>query len=151
MYNLPVNEFSQCPTEGAIGLLSLLIKSGRLAESRLDDALYAVGLSFVKWRALDALVKAETPIPLKMLPAQLNCVKSNVTQLVDKLEEEKLLRRVAAPEDRRSILVELTGTGRNAHRCGREALEGATQKFFEPFSHEDRESLRQLLISLQDD
>jgi DNA-binding MarR family transcriptional regulator len=140
-----MNEFSACPTEGAIGLLTLLIKSGRLAESRLDDALGAVHLTFVKWRALDTLVKAEAPIPLKLLPEQLHCVKSNVTQLIDKLEAEGSVRRTADPEDRRGTLVALTDAGREAHRTGREALEVATQALFANFSQEDREALRRFL------
>jgi DNA-binding MarR family transcriptional regulator len=151
LYNQTVNDFQHCPTEGAIGLLSLLIKSGRLAESRLDDALATVGLTFVKWRALDTLVKAEGPIPLKLLPGELHCVKSNVTQLVDKLEAENLVRRSADKEDRRSVLVEVTEPGRNAHKCGRAALEAATQKLFEAVSPEDQSDLRRLLRKLHDE
>jgi DNA-binding MarR family transcriptional regulator len=140
-----VNEFQHCPTEGAIGLLALLIQSGRLAESRLDTALASVGLTFVKWRALDTLIKAKVAIPLKTLPGELHCVKSNVTQLVDKLEEEKLVQRIPDPEDRRSMLVELTERGAAAHKCGREALEKATQELFGTFVAEDQASLRKLL------
>jgi DNA-binding MarR family transcriptional regulator len=143
-----VNEFQHCPTEGAIGLLALLIKSGRLAETRLDDALAKVGLTFVKWRALDALVKAKAPIPLKLLPGELHCVKSNVTQLVDKLESEKLVRRVDDPDDRRSILVELTGEGQRAHQDGRAALEAATQQLFAAVGQDDQATLRSLLGGL---
>ena len=45
-----MNEFEACPTEGVLGLLTLLIRSGRFAESSLDQALDSVGLTFVKWR-----------------------------------------------------------------------------------------------------
>jgi Transcriptional regulators len=151
MYNTPVNEFQHCPTEGAIGLLALLIKSGRLAESRLDAALASVGLTFVKWRALDTLIKAKAPIPLKALPGELHCVKSNVTQLVDKLEEEGLVHRVPDADDRRSILVELTDRGAAAHKCGREALEKSTRELFTHFEADDQESLRKLLGLLKSD
>jgi DNA-binding MarR family transcriptional regulator len=144
-----MNEFSHCPTEGAIGLLALLIKSGRLAESRLDDALAAAQLTFVKWRALDTLAKGEEAVPLKLLPGQLHCVKSNVTQLVDKLEAEGLLRRLPDPEDRRGTRVDLTEAGRAAHKAGREALEQTTRAVFETFQEEDRETLRRLLHLLE--
>jgi DNA-binding MarR family transcriptional regulator len=144
-----VNEFSHCPTEGAIGLLALLIQSGRLAEGRLDRELDAAGLTFVKWRALDTLAKADGPVALKLLPGELHCVKSNVTQLVDKLEDEKLVVRAPDTEDRRSILVELTAAGREAHRAGREALETATRSLFEGFLDEEREHLRRLLSQLR--
>ena len=148
MYNTPVNEFQHCPTEGLIGLLALLIKSGRLAETRLDDALGTAGLSFVKWRALDTLFKAKAPIPLKLLPGELHCVKSNVTQLVDRLEAEKLVRRSGDPEDRRSILVELTDEGLRSHHAGRQALERATQELFASVEDKEQSTLRRLLSLL---
>lgn len=116
-----------------------------MAEARLDDALTSVGLTFVKWRAIDSLMMAGEPIPLKRLPEQLGCVKSNITQLVDKLEAEGILRRLPDPEDRRGTRVELTEKGRAAYTTGREALESATHALFANFSHEDSEALRRLL------
>jgi DNA-binding MarR family transcriptional regulator len=140
-----MNDFSECPTEGAIGLLTLLIKSGRVAESRLDDALASVDLTFVKWRALDALVKLDGPAAPTLLAEKLHCVKSNVTQLVDKLEAESIVRRVADPGDRRSTLVEITATGALQHKIGRDALESATQSLFAGYDDSAKTSLRQLL------
>jgi DNA-binding MarR family transcriptional regulator len=144
-----VNDFQHCPTEGAIGLFALLIQSGRLAESRLDDALAQAGLTFVKWRALDALVKAGEPVALKRLPAELHCVKSNVTQLVDRLEQEMLVRRAPDPDDRRSIRMELTDAGERAHQAGRAALETVVSALFETFAEADKERLRSLLARLK--
>ncbi|MDR3710766.1 MAG: MarR family transcriptional regulator [Capsulimonadaceae bacterium] len=143
-----MNDFEQCPTEGAIGLLSLLITRGRLAEARLDGSLAAAGLTFVKWRALDALIKSETATGLTVLADKLNCVKSNVTQLVDKLEAEGIVRRVPDPGDRRGTLVELTGAGRGLHKAGRDALENATRQLFASFDEDAMASLRRLLILL---
>lgn len=140
-----MNDYSECPTEGAIGLLTLLIKSGRLAEARLDDALAEVELSFVKWRALDALVKLNCPAAPTLLAEKLHCVKSNVTQLVDKLEADNIVRRVPDPDDRRGMLVELAPAGRQLHGQGREALETATRKLFESFDEASKASLRDLL------
>ena len=152
LYYTAVNDFSQCPTEGAIGLLTLLIRSGRGAETRLDDALASVGLTFVKWRALDALAKStDGPVSLKCLPHILGCVKSNVTQLVDWMEAEGIARREADPEDRRGTRVALTEAGRDAHRAGREALEGATRSFFARCDRDEQESLRRLLRQLEAD
>ena len=140
-----MNEFDACPTEGALGLLALLIKSGRVAESRLDQALGSAGLTFVKWRMLDAIVKAQSPVSLGKLAEHLNCVKSNVTQLTDRLEAEGSVRRVSDPGDRRSILMELTESGRNMHKAGYEALESTTSAIFSSSNEEQRNSLRRLL------
>ncbi len=145
MYISYMNEFEACPTEGALGLLTLLIKSGRFAESRLDQALDSAGLTFVKWRMLDALVNAKSPISLGKLAGHLSCVKSNVTQLTDRLEAEGTVRRVSDPDDRRSRLMELTDSGRSMHKAGLEALESITRELFAGSNEEQRNSLKRLL------
>jgi DNA-binding MarR family transcriptional regulator len=143
-----MNEFSQCPTEGALGLLALLIKSGRYAESRLDAALEEARLTFSKWRALDTLVKAELPIALKELTGKLQCVKSNITQIADKLEADGLARRVPDPDDRRATRIELTADGRRAHEAGANALRNAAAELFTALSDADLEELRKRLRRL---
>ena len=142
------NEFEACPTEGALGLLALLIKSGRFAESRLDEALDSAGLTFVKWRMLDAIVKAESPVSLGKLAEHLNCVKSNITQLTDRLESEGTVKRVSDPGDRRSILMDLTESGRSMHKSGLEALTRTTQTLFAVSNEEQRNVLRYLLETI---
>jgi DNA-binding MarR family transcriptional regulator len=72
-------------------------------------------------------------------------VKSNVTQLTDRLEAEGTVRRVSDQEDRRSILMELTESGRNMHKDGLEALQSTTREFFASSSEEQRNSLRRFL------
>ena len=42
---------------------------------------------------------------------------NSVTSLVDKLEEQGLVRRVRSSEDRRVVHVELTDAGRSAYRA----------------------------------
>jgi DNA-binding MarR family transcriptional regulator len=143
-----MNEFDECPTEGALGLLTLLIKTGRLAESRLDEALASENLTFVKWRTLEALVKANSPVCLGELAKSINCVKSNVTQLADKLQAEGIVKRVADPNDRRSILIELTGQGSRVHQAGLKAMETTTRKLFSSSTEPDRIALRDLLGKL---
>jgi DNA-binding MarR family transcriptional regulator len=151
MYISSMNQFESCPTEGALGLLALLIRSGRFAESKLDQALEAAGLTFVKWRMLDAIVNAGCPVSLGKLADHLRCVKSNVTQLTDRLESEGTVRRVSDPDDRRSILMELTESGRTMHSAGLEALQMATRAFFEGSDEEQRDSLRKILENLGGD
>ena len=148
LYNLAMNEFSQCPTEGALGLVALLITSGRHAEARLDAALEEVRLTFSKWRALDTLVKAEAAIALKELTGELQCVKSNITQIADKLEADGMARRVPDPDDRRGTRIELTTDGRKAHQAGLQALRDTTTELFTSLSEADLEELRKRLRRL---
>jgi len=73
-------------------------------EERLADA----GLSLPKLAALHQLSQAGDSLPLGQLAERLACVKSNVTQLVDRLEADGLVVRAADPNDRRSRLAVLT-------------------------------------------
>ena len=65
---------------------------------RLEAALEPLGLSLAKFGVLSKLVAAEEPLPLRLLAEQCACVRSNITQLVDRLEADKLVRRADDPE-----------------------------------------------------
>src|SRR4029434_1470649 len=94
----------------------------KAVESELDGALAPVGLSAAKWGVLRQLVETGGDLPLGQLATKLACVKSHVTQLMDRLEGAHLVQRVADPEDRRSIRAELTVEGRRAHEAGLQVI-----------------------------
>src|SRR5437867_11348538 len=101
------------------GLFAVLHASSVL-ESRVQARIAEVGLSLAKHAALHHLSRAGESLPLGQLAERLSCVKSNVTQLVDRLEADGLVSRAADPNDRRSRLAVLTGSGRKAYAKGRE-------------------------------
>src|SRR6266513_862230 len=107
---------SQAPR---VGLFAVLHASGVL-ESRTELKLAEVGLSLPKLAALHRLTDAGGSLPLGQLAERLACVKSNVTQLVDRLEADGLVSREADPNDRRSRLAVLTDAGRRAYARGSE-------------------------------
>src|SRR5688500_13415512 len=85
-----------------------LLSAAHALEDRLESALAQTGLSMPKLSVLTHLVEAGEPQTLSSLAERLSCVRSNVTQLVDRLEADGLVRRVADPSDRRSIRAVLT-------------------------------------------
>src|SRR3954471_8791098 len=101
------------------GLFAVLHASGVL-ESRVESRLSDVGLSVAKLAALHHLSAAGESLPLGQLAERLSCVKSNGTQLVDRLEADGLVNRTADPNDRRSRLAMLTDAGRTAYSKGSE-------------------------------
>src|SRR5688572_1573939 len=103
--------------ERTAGLFALLHAAGS-AEGFVESKLAAVGLSIPKLAALDRLVEAGNSLPLGQLAERLACVKSNVTQLVDRLEADGLVERAPDPNDRRSRLAVLTDRGRTAYTEG---------------------------------
>src|SRR5258708_39062854 len=66
---------------------------------------------------------AKEPVALSDMAQRLACVRSNMTQLVDRLEQDGLVRRRADSADRRSVRAELTPTGERAHAAATAALD----------------------------
>ena len=85
-------------------LLWSIVHAGNRIQDRLEGAVAETGLSLAKLNALRHLVEAGEPMALGQLAEKIACVKSNVTQLVDRLENDGLVRRVPDPNDRRSVL-----------------------------------------------
>ncbi len=126
-------------------LLWRLKHTAAVIEARLEDALEDSGLSLSKGAVLDRLIKAGEPLPLTRLAGQLACVKSNVTQLVDRLEADGLVERKDDPDDRRSILAAITDKGRQRYEVGFRALTAAGKELLKSFQQEEIELLDQLL------
>jgi DNA-binding MarR family transcriptional regulator len=130
-------------------LAARLIVSLHSVEARLEAALEPLGLSIAKFGVLSKLVVAGEPLPLGTLAERIACVRSNVTQLVDRLEAEKLVRRVMDPQDRRSIRAELTREGRTLHATALKKVEDAEREIFSDLPQEQKETLLELLGALK--
>src|SRR5947209_5301058 len=131
MYCSWMNEVRAERHEDVLGLLIALIHGGRITEARFDAALDAVGLSLPKWYGLKQMLETEEPLAIRHLAERLGCVKSNATQLVDRLAADGLVRRVPDPDDRRSILIEVTDEGRSRYRAGMEAIHAVEQELLD--------------------
>jgi DNA-binding MarR family transcriptional regulator len=129
------------------GLFAVLHTSGVL-ETRVESKLSDVGLSIAKLAALHVLAGAGESLPLGQLAERLACVKSNVTQLVDRLEADGLVSRAADPNDRRSRLAVLTAAGRKAYTKGIEIQSQAEKELFSALSTEESKKLHELLAKL---
>jgi DNA-binding MarR family transcriptional regulator len=116
---------------------------------RLEAALEPHGLSLAKFGALSKLVVAGGSLPLGTLAERCACVRSNITQLVDRLEAEKLVVRADDPQDRRSVRAELTPQGRARHAAGLHALAEAERALLAPLDSKSRSDLLSLLESLR--
>ena len=115
-----------------------LIHAARVLEDRLEKALDSVQLSMPKFSVLSALSKAGRPQTLGDLALHLSCVRSNMTQLVDRMEVDGLVRRLSDSSDPRICLAELTPRGVERAVAGA-ALVAAVQAQFEAtLSEEDR-------------
>jgi DNA-binding MarR family transcriptional regulator len=91
-----------------------------------------------------ALRSLERPIPMSELARLLACDNSNVTGIIDRLEERGLVERRNAPHDRRVKLVALTPEGERL-KLGVEARMAEAPPPIEGLSRADQRTLRDLL------
>src|SRR3954469_18956962 len=133
---------------GRTGLFAVLHASSVL-EGRVEAQLSEVGLSLAKLAALHHLTQAGESLPLGQLAERLACVKSNVTQLVDRLEADGLVSRTSDPNDRRSRIAVLTDAGKTAYSKGSEIQKQAERELFGVLTAEETELLHGLLAKLQ--
>lgn len=129
--------------------LAQLVKTLRFIEGRLEDCLEPIGLSLPQFGTLYQLAANREPMPLSTLAERRACVRSNMTQLVDRLEAEKLVRRCDDPRDRRSVRAELTEEGRARYEAGLKALRAAERELFAPLTREQRDEFFHLLAILR--
>jgi len=138
------------PSEPAIGEpMLVLLDAARRIECRLEAALADVGLSIAKYQALDVLVSADVPTRLSALAGSLECVRSNVTQLADRLEGDGLIQRVASPDDRRAVHAVVTALGRKRHAAGAAAIRALQSELAAQVAPADRESFHRVMSALR--
>lgn len=130
-------------------LAFLMLGTVHEVEAQLEAALGRVGLSLAKFGVLQKLAQAGEPVALGCLADRCSCVRSNMTQLIDRLESDRLVERVSDPSDRRSIKAALTPAGRSRFEEGVGLLEQAEQDLFTRLTDPDRETLARLLRILK--
>jgi DNA-binding MarR family transcriptional regulator len=125
--------------------LAALMHTAYAAQAEIEAKLVVAGLSMAKLFALKAIADAGESIPLGQLAGQLSCVKSNVTQLVDRLEADGFVERKPDPRDRRTRLAVLTPAGRKAWKEGTRLQQEAERHLLTKLSRNEAQQLAALL------
>jgi DNA-binding MarR family transcriptional regulator len=136
------------PRLSADQVMFSLLGAAHALEDRLELALGAVGLSMSKLGVLTQLVETGEPLALSELAARLSCVRSNMTQLVDRLEADGLVRRVDDVADRRSVRAVVTRLGEERQAAGARELERVREEFSAALPLPDRAALAKALAAL---
>ena len=126
-----------------------LIHAAHSIESRFDEALASVNLSSPKFAALSVLAAENQPISLSELAEKLTCVRSNVTQLVDRLEADGLVKRSDDPSDRRGVRAEVTKLGRERYSAGLKVVNKVHDEVAKQLSAVDQSMLKRALNTIQ--
>jgi MarR family transcriptional regulator, lower aerobic nicotinate degradation pathway regulator len=106
--------------EADLGVVDGLVQLSFVVQSLLGRVMAEHGLSIVQARLLGVLRDRE--IGMLELSRILELEKSSVTGLVDRAERRGLVRRVAVPDNRRSVRVTLTPHGQDLARVGAERV-----------------------------
>lgn len=85
----------------------------QIVQSAVDGALKPHGLTFARYEALVLLsFSRRASLPMRVMGERLQLHPTSVTNIVDRLEKDGLVKRVPHPTDRRTTLVEITEDGR---------------------------------------
>jgi DNA-binding MarR family transcriptional regulator len=129
-------------------LMFALMERAHGLEDRLEEALAGVGTSIAKHGVLRLLVEAGEPVALSALAERQACVRSNMTQLVDRLEAEGSVERKQDPNDRRSVRASLTPLGRELQEAGQHEIDRVRNDFIASLSKSDLAALERVISAL---
>ena len=127
----------------------MLLEAAQSVQERLEGVLADVGLTSAKYQAIDLLARAGEPLTLSELASQLKCVRSNITQLVDRLEADGLVKRVDDPSDRRAVRALLTPLGMERRTAGTEAVGRLQDEVAARVAPAERAVLHRVLAALK--
>jgi DNA-binding MarR family transcriptional regulator len=90
-----------------------IMRVQQILQSAVDGALKAHGLTFARYEALVLLVFSQRgSLPMRVMGERLQLHPTSVTNIVDRLEADHLVKRTPHPTDRRTTLAEITESGR---------------------------------------
>ncbi len=93
--------------------ITSVVRAQQVFLGRIDAVLRPLGLTFARYEVLMLLVFSRTgSLPLNKIGARLQVHPTSVTNAVDRLERQGLIKRVPHSSDRRTTLAEILPVGR---------------------------------------
>jgi DNA-binding MarR family transcriptional regulator len=101
------------PGADAMAVATSIMRVQQLLLAGIDGALRPFNLSFARYEALVLLLFTRRGVlPMSRMGERLMIHPTSVTNIVDRLEAQGLVKRTGHPTDRRTTLVEITDAGR---------------------------------------
>lgn len=102
-----------------------IMRAQQIVLAKVDEALKPFDLTFARYEALVLLSFSRAgSLPLGKMGERLMIHPTSVTNIVDRLEGQGLVRRVDHPTDRRTTLCEITSAGRELAEKATAAVTG---------------------------
>lgn len=107
----------------AMAAVTNVMRVQQILQSAVDGALRPHGLTFARYEALMLLLfSRQGSLPMKVMGQRLQLHPTSVTNIVDRLEADRLVERAPHPTDRRTTLVAITEAGRQRQKLATVAL-----------------------------
>ncbi len=124
--------------EAVSAIPKLMVSLGEVTAKSGDTAVFkSVDMSTIEYILLHTLIAHETSPTMTELRKKLLRSPANLTKLVDKLESNGWIHRVASVTDRRVNLIKITEAGRVVTAEAEKLLSDRMEEFFESYSDED--------------
>ncbi len=111
--------------EAAPGMAAVtsVMRAHQIMLARVDEVLRPFGLTFARYEMLMLLLFSRGgALPLSKVGSRLQVHPASVTNVVDRLEAQGLVRRAPHPSDGRGVLAEITPAGRELAQQATAAL-----------------------------
>ena len=132
----------------AMAAATSIIRAHQIVSTAIDRALRPIGLTFARYEVLMLLGFSRAgALPMTKVGERLMVHPTGITKLVDKLEADGLVERVANEADRRGTLARITPAGRRISNRATKAI--AAIRFGVPLADGDLETLIQTVRRLR--
>ena len=126
----------------AMAAATSIMRAQQVVLAAVDGALRPFGLTFARYEGLVLLLfSRQGVLPLGKMGQRLMIHPTSVTNIIDRLEHQGLVRRIPHPTDGRTTLAEITDDGR---RLAKEATKAVNAVAF-GLDSLDAEELQQLI------
>jgi DNA-binding MarR family transcriptional regulator len=115
-----------------------------------ERALVPTGVTFPQMGLLEAIWLAGAPQRVSDLADALLLETQSAVGLIDRLEARHLVRRFSNPDDRRSVLVDMTPEGRRRFGSLAPVRRRLARDFFGSLTADEKKSYRGLMRKLRD-
>ncbi|HTN24834.1 MAG TPA: MarR family transcriptional regulator [Solirubrobacteraceae bacterium] len=129
--------------------ITSIMRAQQILLARLNELLGPLGLTFPRYEALMLLSFTRSgTLPMGKVGERLQVHRTSVTNIIDKLEADGLVRRVPHEADRRTTLAEITDAGRDVAERATKLL-NADSFGLAALGNDEQERLTKLLRTLR--
>jgi DNA-binding MarR family transcriptional regulator len=129
--------------------VTTLLRVGQMLQDRVQTVCQEYGLTLSTANVLAIIDGAGEPLAPQVICDRLLVTSGAVTQLIDVLEKRELVTRIKNPEDRRSVLVQITEKGQMLRQACESALHVKDLMWLNPLEPSELTSLITMLKKVE--